>query len=89
MVVEGEGYALQSSEGAIAIAVNVERLNVSKEAISRPDRVMGQIWPGEEAGMPSNVRYIFKRSVLKQVLSDQSGSSRRSSWRYRKRFPPC
>ena len=31
VVEEGEGYALQTSQGAIVIAVNAERLNVSKE----------------------------------------------------------
>ena len=60
VVEEGEGYALQSSEGAVVIAVNAERLNVSKEAISTPDRILGQTWSGEEPGIPGNVRYLFK-----------------------------
>ena len=60
VVEEGEGYALQTSQGAIVIAVNAERLNVSKEAISSPERIMGQTWPAEEPHLPNNVRYIFK-----------------------------
>ena len=60
VVEEGEGYALQTAQGAVVIAVNSERLNVSKEAISSPDRVAGQIWPGEDPPPPSNVSYIFK-----------------------------
>ena len=60
VIEEGEGYVLESREGAIVIAVNAERLNVSKEAISTPERVTGQNWPGKEPGIPSNVRYIFK-----------------------------
>ena len=60
LVEEGEGYALQTAQGAIVIAVNAERLNVSKEAISSPERVMGQTWPGEDPSLPSNVHYIFK-----------------------------
>lgn len=60
VIEEGEGYALESREGAIVIAVNAERLNVSKEAISTPERVTGQVWPGETLGISSNVRYIFK-----------------------------
>ncbi len=60
LVEEGDGYALQSPEGAIAIVVNAERLNLSKEAVSVPERIMGQTWPGEEPGVPGNVRYIFK-----------------------------
>ena len=48
------------ARGAIVIAVNAERLNVSKEAVSTPERIMGQVWPGERPCIPSNVRYIFK-----------------------------
>ena len=60
VIEEGEGYSLESREGAIVIAVNAERLKVSKEAVSTPERIMGQGWPGEAAGVPGNVRYIFK-----------------------------
>jgi hypothetical protein len=60
VVEEGDGYVLQSPEGAIAIAVNAERLNVSKEAVSKPHRVMGQIWPGDTAAAPNNIHHIFK-----------------------------
>ena len=60
VIEEGDGYALESREGAIVIAVNAERLNVSKETISTPERVMGQTWPGEAPGIASNVRYIFR-----------------------------
>ena len=60
VIEEGEGYSLESREGAAVIAVNAERLDVSKEAVSTPERVMGQIWPGEKAAVPGNVSYIFK-----------------------------
>ena len=60
VVEEGEGYALQTAQGAIVIAVTAERLNVSKEALSSPEHIMGQTWPGEDPPFPSNVRYIFK-----------------------------
>ena len=60
VIEEGEGYSLESREGGIVIAVNAERLNASKEAASTPERVMGQVWPGEKAAVPDNVCYIFK-----------------------------
>ena len=60
VIEEGEGYALESSEGAIVIAVNAERLNVSKEAISTPERIMDQTWLGEKSTAPNNVCYILK-----------------------------
>ena len=60
VIEEGEGYSLESREGAAVIAVNAERLDVSKEAVSSPERVMGQIWPGERTVAPGSMRYIFK-----------------------------
>jgi hypothetical protein len=60
VVEEGEGYSLESREGAVVISVNAERLDVSKEAVSTPERVMGQIWPGEESAASSNVCYISR-----------------------------
>ena len=44
VVEEGEGYALESREGSVVIAVNAERLDVSKAAVSTPERVRAQIW---------------------------------------------
>jgi hypothetical protein len=60
VIEEGEGYSLESREGAVVMAVNAERLNVSKEAVSTPERVMGQIWHGEYPTVQSNVSFIFK-----------------------------
>ena len=60
VIEEGEGYALESREGAVVIEANAERLNVSKEAISTPERIIGQSWLGEGPAVPSNVRHIFK-----------------------------
>ena len=60
VVEEGEGYALETIEGAIVMAVNGERLNVSKEAISTPERIMGERWPGRKAASFGKVRDIFK-----------------------------
>ena len=60
VIEEGEGYALESREGAVVIAVNAEGLNVSKEAVSTPECIGRQVWPGEKAAVPSNVRSIFK-----------------------------
>ena len=60
VIEEGEGYSLESREGAAVIAVNAERLGVSKEALSTPERVRGQIWPGEYSAVQNNVSYIFK-----------------------------
>ena len=60
VIEEGEGYSLESREGAVVIAVNSEKLNVSKEALSTPERVMGQIWPGGKPIASGNVCYIFK-----------------------------
>jgi hypothetical protein len=60
VIEEGEGYSLESREGAIMIAVNTERLNVSQEALSTPERITGQIWPGEYPTVQNNVSYIFK-----------------------------
>ena len=60
VIEEGEGYSLESREGAVVVAVNAERLNVSKEAVSTPELIMSQSWPGEKAASLGNVRYIFK-----------------------------
>ena len=60
VIEEGECYSLESREGAAVIAVNAERLGVSKEALSTPERVRGQIWPGEYPAVQNNASYIFK-----------------------------
>ena len=57
VIEEGEGYALESPEGAVVIA---ERLNVSKEATSTPEWIMRQVWLGEKPSIPSDVRLISK-----------------------------
>jgi hypothetical protein len=60
VIEEGEGYSLESREGAVVMSVNAERLDVSKEAVSTPELVMGQVWPGGKMATPGNVCYIFK-----------------------------
>ena len=40
-------YSLHSPTGAVAIAVESGRLQATQEAISTPERIMGQRWPGE------------------------------------------
>lgn len=44
----GRHYSLQSPTGAIAIAVESQRLQATAHAISTPERIMGQHWPGEQ-----------------------------------------
>lgn len=43
----GRHYSLQSPTGAIAIAVESQQLQATAAAISTPERIMGQRWPGE------------------------------------------
>ena len=40
-------HSLHSPTGAVAIAVESGRLQATQEAISTPERIMGQRWPGE------------------------------------------
>ena len=44
----GQHYSLESRTGAIAIAVESQRLQATVRAISTPERIMGQRWPGEQ-----------------------------------------
>jgi hypothetical protein len=47
----GQHYSVKSQAGAaIAIAVESRRLQATAQAISTPERIMGQRWPGEESG---------------------------------------
>ncbi len=62
---KGEGYFLQSPDGAIVITVHAEDLQATAEGISTPQRIMGQTWPGERVIrypetpiLPPNVRYL-------------------------------
>jgi hypothetical protein len=43
----GESYSLASEHGAVAIAINATGLRATAEALSTPERVMGQLWPGD------------------------------------------
>ena|ERR1700722_438368 len=43
----GRHYSMQSPTGAIAIAVESQQLQATAAAISTPERIMGQRWPGE------------------------------------------
>jgi len=43
----GQHYSMQSGIGAIVIAVESRRLQATAQAISTPERIMGQRWPGE------------------------------------------
>jgi hypothetical protein len=43
----GQYYSLHSPTGAIAIAVESARLQATAAAVSTPERIMGQRWPGE------------------------------------------
>ena len=43
----GQHYVLDSPTGAIAITVHSPRLQTTAQAVSTPERIMGQRWPGE------------------------------------------
>ena len=43
----GQHYVLDSPTGAIAITVHSPRLQATAQAVSTPERIMGQRWPGE------------------------------------------
>lgn len=44
----GERYTLESATGAVVIAIDAERIAPTATGISRPARIAGQRWPGEE-----------------------------------------
>jgi hypothetical protein len=46
----GERFRLDSSCGAIILLVECPDLEATEIAISTPQRIMGQRWPGEEMG---------------------------------------
>ena len=43
----GDRYSVESEQGAIIIAVECKELTPTERAISTPERIMGQRWPGE------------------------------------------
>ena len=43
----GQHYSVHSPTGAIAITVRSPRLQTTAQAVSTPERIMGQRWPGE------------------------------------------
>ena len=43
----GDRYSIESETGAIIIAVECKELTPTERAISTPERIMGQRWPGE------------------------------------------
>jgi hypothetical protein len=43
----GEAVRVESDEGAVVILVEAPRLIATSRGISRPERIMGQRWPGE------------------------------------------
>jgi hypothetical protein len=43
----GDRYSIESEKGAIIIAVECKELTPTECAISTPERIMGQRWPGE------------------------------------------
>lgn len=43
-------YSIESEHGAIIIAVECDELTPTRRAISTPERIMGQRWPGEHDG---------------------------------------
>lgn len=46
----GEHFRLDSSRGAIILLVECADLEVTEIAVSTPQRITGQRWPGEEMG---------------------------------------
>lgn len=42
-----EAYRMKSDTGAIILVVEAERLEATRGGISTPERIMGQLWPGE------------------------------------------
>ena len=42
-----EAYRMKSDTGAIVLVVEAERLEPTRGGISTPERIMGQLWPGE------------------------------------------
>jgi hypothetical protein len=43
----GDRYSIESETGAIIIAVECKELAPTERAISTPERIIGQRWPGE------------------------------------------
>jgi hypothetical protein len=76
------GYRMESEMGAILIVVEAEHLQATECGISTPERIMGQVWPGETVERERRtVRSICRgiyfrwrwRKVLRVKRVDRSG----------------
>ena len=56
-------YRLNSDWGAIAIVVESERLEATERGISTPERIWGELWPGESVGERRQPLLSVMRSI--------------------------
>jgi hypothetical protein len=47
VIAAGDRYSIESEPGAIILAVECKEMAPTDRAISTPERIMGQRWPGE------------------------------------------
>jgi hypothetical protein len=78
-------YRLNSDWGAIAIVVESERLEATERGISTPERIWGQLWPGESVGerrrtLLSVMRSIWFRLRWKLPLRRRVARPESSGW---------
>jgi hypothetical protein len=75
-------YRIESETGAILIVVEAEHLKATEFGISTPERIWGQLWPGEKPGQKprtllsigKSIYYRWKwRKVRRLTRLDQSG----------------
>jgi hypothetical protein len=53
----GERYTLESAKGGIVLLIESDSLTANERGISTPERIMGQLWPGEREPQAGIHRY--------------------------------
>jgi hypothetical protein len=76
----GELDKLQSDGGGIVLLIESDTLEATESAISTPERIMGQFWPGERDAL--GALYTWPRGETldsSSVMSSCIGSGRQDS----------
>jgi len=76
-------YRMESQAGAILIVVEAECLQATESGKSTPERVLGQLWPGEDLDKPKprtlisiskRLWYLWRfRKLRRAIRLDRSG----------------
>ena len=69
-------HRMESQTGAILIVVEAERLQATESGISTPDRIFGQLWPGETLDEKPRTLLSICRSIYWR------------RWKWRKLYAP-